>query len=768
MPSQKQLLTVAELEKTHIVWRPGQGTSIPVEVQAVRNERQRQMRQQWEALQKQPESQRRVPRMEQNSRQQVPLRMEQKPRQQAPLREPRIEDALDARLFGFADTHPKHQRPEFATRERPKQDLNEDRERDIVRKVKKPKTAKAKTVRARTDVYIPDVITVGNLAKVLNVPIRNLQNAMIQAGMEENTDYDQVLSYEYASLLAQELGRNAVMNEEAAFDIFPQPEPADKSALPPRPPVVTIMGHVDHGKTTLLDSLRSTSVAKGEAGGITQHIGAFSVPVKGSEHTITFLDTPGHAAFSAMRARGASVTDIIVLVVAADDGVMAQTMEVIELIKRDMDGVGVVVALNKCDRPGADPELVRLQLMAEGIEIESLGGDVPAVEVSGLTGQGLDELVETISTVAEVMDLRAERTGPAQGSIIESQVVQGMGPVATVLVHRGELTVGATLICGTTSARVRMMSDSNGNNVEAAYPGDAVTVAGWKEVPKAGDEVLQASDKEVQRALANRIRRAESASILEDAQAINVYRRLAKEKREEIAAAAEDTKKGQKAEEQEPEERKEEGPKVLNIIVKADVHGSEEAVVGALQEIGNHQACTKIIHSAVGDVTESDVELAKTAGGMVVAFNVKCPRAIEVLANTSGVPIFSSGIIYRCTDEVRARVSSLIPPIIEKKVIGEVNVLALFEISQRGKTKPLKVAGCRIANGVVQKTKLARVLRNKEIVFEGPIETLRHHKNDVMEMKKGQDCGISVKGFDDPQVGDVIQVYTLVEKPVIL
>ncbi|KZV93336.1 initiation factor 2 [Exidia glandulosa HHB12029] len=597
---------------------------------------------------------------------------------------------------------------------------------------------------------------------------------MRQAGMEDNTDFDQVLAYEYSSLLVQEFGKNAVMNAEAAFDIFPPPEPADSSSLPLRPPIVTIMGHVDHGKTTLLDTLRSTSVAKGEQGGITQHIGAFSVPVKGSTsgQTITFLDTPGHAAFSAMRARGASVTDIIVLVVAADDGVMEQTKEVIELIKKDGEGVGVVVALNKCDKPGVDPEACRLELMAEGIELESHGGDIPAVEVSGLTGKGLDELVETLSVVSEMMELRAERQGPVHASIIESKVLKGAGPVATVLVHRGALQVGAHLISGVTSARVRTMSDHTGKTVKIAYPGDAVTVAGWKEVPMAGDDVLQGTESEVKRALENRVRRAKSASMLEDAQAINIFRRIAKEEREVYQAAYEAAQAEWKAGRTPVQEEKvwveDKGPKELRIVVKADVSGSAEAVVGALQEIGNKQAFTKIVHHGVGDVTESDVSLAKTAGGMVVAFNVKCPRPIEAAAQASGVDVLQSGIIYRLTDEIRKRVSALIPPIIEKKVIGEANVLALFEIGVRGKKKPVKVAGCRIANGVVQKTKLARVVRGNETIFEGPIETLKHHKEDVMELKKGQECGMWIKGFDEPTVGDLIQIITIIEKPVTL
>ncbi|KAH7103922.1 initiation factor 2 [Auriculariales sp. MPI-PUGE-AT-0066] len=607
------------------------------------------------------------------------------------------------------------------------------------------------------------MISVGNLAKLLDVSMRDLQNTMILQGMEENASHDQILSYEYASLLVGEFGKTAVMNEEAAFDIYPAPAPADTSKFVARPPVVTIMGHVDHGKTTLLDSLRSTSVAKGEAGGITQHIGAFSVPVKasGGKQTITFLDTPGHAAFSAMRARGASVTDIIVLVVAADDGVMAQTKEVINLIKKDIDNVGVVVALNKIDREGADPDSVRLELMAEGIELESHGGDIPAVEVSGLSGKGLDDLVETIAAVSELMDLRADRQSLLQGAILESRVVKGVG---------GTLQPGAHLICGTTSCKVRMMTDHTGKSIKVAYPGEAVNVAGWSEIPSAGDDVLQStSEKDIRRALENRIRRAQSSAMVNDAAAINAFRRAAKEQHEAaLAAKAAAKEAGQPLPDPANDIRKEEssGPKQLRIVLKADVSGSVEAVIGALEAITHPAAHAKVIHSGVGDVTESDLELATTAGGIVIAFNVKCPRPIEQAAVKAGVAIHSSGIIYRLTDEVRKQVSKLIPPIIEHSVIGVANLLQLFEVEQRGKKDKLQVCGCRISNGVVKKGSLARVIRGKDVVFEGKIDTLRHHKDLVQELIRGQECGLTIEGFTEGKTGDIIQVITTVEKPV--
>ncbi|KAI0647229.1 initiation factor 2 [Trametes meyenii] len=579
---------------------------------------------------------------------------------------------------------------------------------------------------------------------------------MIRTGMEAEASYDHMLTSEYASLLALEFHRNPVINDEAAFDIYPPSAHPNPSTLPARPPVVTIMGHVDHGKTTLLDTLRSTSVAKGEAGGITQHIGAFSVPVPASGNsseptrTITFLDTPGHAAFSAMRARGASVTDVVVLVVAADDGIMPQTREVINLVKNSK--VGLVVAVNKVDKPGVDISKVEHALLAEGVQLEAFGGDIPSVHVSGLTGQGLDQLVETISALAEMQDLRAEREGTLHGYVLESRVAKGLGPVGTVLVLRGSLKPGQHLICGKASAKVRVMSDSIGKTVRVAYPGMAVTVSGWKELPDAGDEVLTGSEADVKKALANRIRKAEIESSLVDLEAINEQRRSEREKRE----VGEDEQNG--------EREGTDGPKELRLIIKGDVSGSVEAVKGAIEGIGNDIARVKVIATGVGDVAESDILRAKTAGGTIIAFNVKVPRPVENEAQSQQVPVLVSSIIYKLIDDVTARVIDLLPPVIEKRVSGEATVLALFDISVKGK-KTKQIGGCRVSNGVVAKNKLARVLRNGQIIHEGHLETLKQHKNDMMEVGKGSECGLNLAEFNDLRVGDVIEMYEEVKLP---
>ncbi|KAH9951954.1 initiation factor 2 [Amylocystis lapponica] len=633
----------------------------------------------------------------------------------------------------------------------------------------KEKEKRLKTQRSvkpvNLDIFIPSVVSVGNLARLLNVRLDNLRRKMVNAGMQAEAAYDHMLTAEYASLLAMEYGRNPVVNDEAAFDIYPPPPHPDQSTLPARPPVVTIMGHVDHGKTTLLDTLRSTSVAKGEAGGITQHIGAFSVPVpagsgggSASDRTITFLDTPGHAAFSAMRARGAGVTDIIVLVVAADDGIMPQTREVIELIKKD--NTSVVVAINKMDKPGADVSKVETALLAESVQLEAFGGDIPSVPVSGLTGQGLDQLVETISLLAEMQDLRAEREGKIQGYVLESRVQKGLGPVATVLLLRGCLKPGDHLICGLSHAKVRVLSDSNGKAVKVAYPGMAVTVSGWKELPKAGDEALKGTEAEVKKALANRIRKAEMEATLGDMEAINEQRRLERELREKEAS---EEQKGAQVDAA-PAEKQPEGPKELRLIIKGDVSGSVEAVAGALEGIGNNVARVKIIATGVGDVTESDVMRAKAVDGTVVAFSVNVPRPVQAEAASQQVPLLSSTIIYRLMDDVKSRVIALLPPIVEKRVTGEASVLQMFDIHLPGR-KILKVAGCRVTNGVVEKNKLARVIRDGETLHEGRLETLKHHKKDIMETGKGTECGMGFERYDDLRAGDMIQMYQEVEKP---
>ncbi|KAN0065564.1 translation initiation factor IF-2 [Thecaphora frezii] len=675
-------------------------------------------------------------------------------------------------------------------------------------------------------VFLPSVVTVSNLARQMDVKMRTLQNVMSKSGFTD-TRPDLILTFSDAEMLAAEFNLTAVVNEEAAFDIYPRDPltPEDYAKLPLRPPVVTIMGHVDHGKTTLLDKLRSTSVAAGEAGGITQHIGAFSVPVKRASEqvdgdavkTVTFLDTPGHAAFTAMRSRGAAVTDIVVLVVAADDGVMPQTKEVIELVRslssesgtqqpnqpnqqgrRRQGGVQMVVALTKVDKTESDAEGVKRQLLAAGVELEELGGEVPCVEVSGKTGAGLDDLEETLAVVAELADLRAERQGRMEGYVIESKVEKGRGNVATVLVKRGCVQVGDLVIAGTAWCKVRQIVDSNGKSLRVAYPGDAVVVTGWKELVMAGEEVLGAEEEaSLKKAVENRKRKEERREMMKDVEAINMQRRAraeeaeAKAKREfeerqrrrlerlEAGKGVESVLQEEAAEPAPPDEGNADASglgdaaaaeadeaasnkKMLNLIVKADYTGTVEAVVGAISSIGTSEAGVKIISSGVGPPTESEVAKASALSGHILCFNVPIPKPIATLGSRAHPPVtlYTDTVIYRLMEHVSEQVVSLLPPLYEQRITGEATISALFSISISSKVSR-KVAGCRVVNGAVAKNSMVRVLRGPErnVIWSGKLAELRQGKKTVDEMKKGTECGVCFDGFEAFQEGDVVQCY---------
>ncbi|KAG6379055.1 hypothetical protein JVT61DRAFT_11491 [Boletus reticuloceps] len=622
----------------------------------------------------------------------------------------------------------------------------------------------------QADLYIPSTVSVGQLAKLLNVRLRTLQRKMDQVGMHAESSYDYVLTSDYAALLVQEFDRNPIINDEAAFDLYPPPPPENPHLLPTRPPIVAIMGHVDHGKTTLLDNLRSSSVASSEAGGITQHIGAFCVPLSMSsdspsmpanERLITFLDTPGHAAFSAMRARGASVTDIVVLVVAADDGVMPQTIEIMNLVKREQEAsnIGMVVAINKVDKPEADVDKTKLALLSAGVPLEEGGGDVPCVTVSGLTGSGLPELVETIALVADVMDLRAERDCTPVGYVLESRMLKGFGPVATVLMTRGTLSPGIPLLAGTSSCSTRRLLSPSLQPINLAAPGTPVLVTGWKTLPATGEEVLTGSETDIKKACANRERKRDLESALGDVEAINATRQAEKER--EIANKAKRGTRGPRtvAEDSSVQVKK----KYLRIVVKGDVSGSVEALVGAVKDIGNHLAGVKIVSIGVGDVSDSDVMMAKAADATIVAFSVGMPRTVRASASQNHVPIYTSDIIYRIIDDIRDRVISLLPCAYDIKVTGEATVLQLFDIQTKGTCK--RIAGCRVTQGIVQRSSSVRVLREGKTVYEGSIDALKQLKKDVAEVRKGSECGVSLQDVDNLQDGDVIQMFQKIEIP---
>ncbi|KAM0789199.1 hypothetical protein ACM66B_000044 [Microbotryomycetes sp. NB124-2] len=654
-------------------------------------------------------------------------------------------------------------------------------------------------------VTLPSTIRLENLTRVLGVKLFHLQRAMERIGLSD-TRPERLLTAEDASLIALEFNFDPSIDDEAAFDLYPAPPPEDKSLLIDRPPVTGIFGHVDHGKTSLLDALRSTSVAAGEAGGITQHIGAFEVSVdtivsnlrakssgdqatfqtsttvgpSSGGATITFLDTPGHAAFAAMRERGTQVTDVVVLVVAADDGVKPQTQEVINLIKQS-DDVGVVVALTKCDKPGLDILKVKQELMASGVEIEDFGGDVPCVEVSSVTGQGLPELLETIATIAEVRELKAEREGRSEGRVIESRVEKGRGNVATVLVTRGCMRPTTTLAAGTTWCRIRSLTAASGVTVQEAFPGQPVEVTGWKDLPSAGDLVLEAlNEDEAKKAVTNRLRRIEQQKMWQDVEVINEKRRLESEletirKEEERNArakglrASEVAAAGEAAIEQVGGTSTSQGDvKELLLIIKADVSGTVEAVTGALEGIGNKEAKVKIIHSGVGDVQESDVEMARAVGASVIGFNVKAPKSVQSSASRPPQPvkILTSAIIYRLVEQIRQLVADLLPKQIETRVHGEASVQQLFDISFKassGKKETKTIAGCKVTNGTLSKSKKVRVVRNGQSLFVGQVDTLKQVKKDVLEVQKGTECGIALEGFSEFEVDDVVQSVEEVE-----
>ncbi|KAK4703726.1 translation initiation factor IF-2, partial [Phenoliferia sp. Uapishka_3] len=665
-------------------------------------------------------------------------------------------------------------------------------DRNVVKPVVRGGAAKnANRPRARPKVLrkvvLPSTVRLENLTNILGVRLWTLQKTMERIGMD-NTRPERLLTADDASMIALELNFDPTIDDDAAFDIYPSPPALNADVLPLRPPVTGIFGHVDHGKTSLLDALRSTSVASGEAGGITQHIGAFEVSVatiianlraKDKKNvspapaqtddgagTITFLDTPGHAAFTAMRERGAGVTDVVVLVVAADDGVKPQTEEVIGLVK-------------SADFRSAQLK-VKQSLMAAGVEVEAFGGDVPCVEVSSMTGQGLPELLETISAIAEVRELKAERDGRVEGRVLESRVEKGRGNVATVLVLRGCLKKTASLVAGTTWCRVRTLVPPTGKDIISAFPGQPVEVTGWKDLPSAGDLVLEATtEDEAKKAVSNRLRRVEQDKLWQDVEIINEKRRVDSEieevrKREEAKAKASGltgnaiTMAGNVA--VDGLEASVDDVKELVLVIKADVSGTVEAVVGALQGIGNKEARVKIVSAAVGDVQESDVEMARAIGGCIVGFNVKAPNAVLKLASRppTPVPVHTSPIIYRLVEIVRAAVADLLPRTIETRVHGEALVQQLFEIAVKGRKDPMKVAGCKVSNGVFQKGRKARVMRNGEVVHTGTVSTLKQVKKDVLEITKGVECGIALDDFDSFETLDIIQSVEEIEHKAIL
>jgi translation initiation factor IF-2 len=580
-----------------------------------------------------------------------------------------------------------------------------------------------------TLVSVPAGVTPAQLGEALDVPAGEVVAALI--GLGEAVGATSPIPTDAIDLVGEHF--NALIEVEAA----PEPEPAptakptrDRSAgSEPRPPVVTVMGHVDHGKTTLLDSIRSTSVVEGEHGGITQHIGAYQVPV--GDDVLTFLDTPGHEAFTALRARGADVTDIVVLVVAADDGIMPQTAEAISHAKAA--GVPIIVAVNKMDLPGADPYSVRAQLTEHGVVVEELGGDVPSVEISALKGEGIDQLLEMIDLVAELEEFRGEPKGAAKGVIIESRLDVGLGPVATVIVQEGTLKQGDALLSGAISGRVRAMRDHNGEIVKAAGPSTPVLVQGWGDVPTAGDAFEVLKNERTARKRAD----AESERLKSEGQVIPSAR-------DRLAQLLEQLRTADEAE--------------LNLIVKADAHGSLEAIRDSIGKISREGGTITIAHGAVGGITENDVSLAEVTEAIVIGFNVRPDANARRAAEQAGVEIRTYEIIYELLDEIEQMLVGRLAPEELEVITGSAEVREVFKTPRAG-----NIAGCYVTEGMVQRGAKARLLRDGVVIHTGTVGSLRRFKDDVREVASGFECGIGLESYNDIKVGDVIELFEIQE-----
>jgi len=579
------------------------------------------------------------------------------------------------------------------------------------------------------EVEVPESITVGELAARMSAKAAAVVKALFKQGMM--VTINQVLDRDTAMLVVEEMGHKAVPAEEISVEdelIKAVSQSLDEAEHLPRPPVVTIMGHVDHGKTSLLDHIRSTRVAAGEAGGITQHIGAYHV--KTDRGMITFLDTPGHAAFSAMRARGAKVTDIVVLVVAADDGVMPQTIEAIQHARAS--NVPVVVAVNKMDKPAANPDRVMQELAQHGLQAEEWGGDTMLVKVSAKSGQGIDDLLEAILLQAEVLELKAPLDGPARGTIIESSLDKGRGPVATVLVQAGTLHRGDMIVSGAEFGRVRAMFDESGRSVKEAGPSIPVQVLGLSGTPNAGDDVVTVDDERRAREVAELRKGRERQSKLGD--------QLGVAPGVSLDQLFSQLKEGEQ--------------KSVNLIVKADVQGSVEALRESLLKLSTDEVKVVVVASGVGGITESDANLAVTSNAILLGFNVRADVAARRVVEEKGLDLRYYSVIYELIDDVKKALSGLLKPEITEEIIGLAEVRDVFRSSKFG-----AIAGCMVLEGVVKRNNPIRVLRNHVVVFEGALESLRRFKEDAAEVKAGMECGIGVKNYNDVQVGDQIEVF---------
>ena len=593
----------------------------------------------------------------------------------------------------------------------------------------KPKKQKQNIVLEKQEikeaVITTENLTVKLLSEKIGKPAVDIIKKFMMLGMMPNIN--SVIDFQTAELVAQEFGVTLEQKVEKNFEekleeIFSNHE---NEILTKRPPIVTVMGHVDHGKTSLLDAIKKTSVTSGEAGGITQHIGAYSVEAKGSK--ITFIDTPGHEAFTSMRARGAMVTDVAILVVAADDGIMPQTVEAINHIKNA--GVPMVVAINKMDKQTANPDRIKQQLTEYDIVPEEWGGDTICVPISALTGQGIDKLLEMVLLVSEVSDLSADASKPGYGFVIESKIDKGRGVVATIIVKNGSLKVGDYLVSGVSQGRIRAMMDYKGNNVKSAEPSMAVSVLGFDTVPEAGEKAYVVDEKMAKNIVAER------------------SNKLAQEKANQNNNITLEDFLKQSADHE---------IKTLNLIVKADVKGSSEAVKQSLEKIHNEEVNVKVIHSAVGGINESDVLLAQASSAIIIGFNVRPEAKAKTLAERNGIDIKLYRVIYEAIDDVTNAIHGMLTPKFEEEQLGHAEIRHVFKLSSVG-----VVAGCYVQEGIITRNDKARLIRNNIVIAETDIETVQQQKDEVKSIKAGFECGIKLKNYTDIKVGDIIEAYQL-------
>ena len=577
------------------------------------------------------------------------------------------------------------------------------------------------------NVLIPETISVGDLAHKMSVKATEVIKTLMGMGMM--VTINQVLDQDTAIIIVEEMGHKPEAAKENDLESFLDEESSSlDEVIEPRPPVVTVMGHVDHGKTSLLDYIRTTKVTKGEAGGITQHIGAYHVETP--KGMITFLDTPGHEAFSAMRARGAKATDIVILVVAVDDGVMPQTIEAINHSKAA--GVPLIVAINKIDKPDSNSEKVRGELLGHEVIPEELGGDSMFIEVSAQTGQGIDDLLDAVLLQAEVLELKAPINTPAKGIIVEGRLDKGRGPVTTLLVQSGTINMSDTLLAGNASGKIRAMLDENGKNIKQATPSIPAEIIGLSDVPNAGDEFIVINDE----------KKAREIALFRQGKFRDV--KLAKQQASKLENIMEQMTEAE--------------VRFLPLIIKADVQGSSEALAGSLEKLSTDEVKVKVVHSAVGAVNESDINLASASNAVIIAFNVRASGGARKLGESLDIDVRYYSIIYEAVDEVKAALGGLLSPEQKEVILGMVEIREIFKASKVG-----TIAGCFVLDGVIKKGSNIRLLRDDTVIYEGQLDSLKRFKDDVKEVKSNFECGLSIKNFDDLKVNDKLEAYEHVQ-----